>query len=151
MPTKKATADNSTGSFSDFEKQAMKARAKELAAEARAKNKREAGEKVLLDAIAAMPQAEKVLAKKVHQIVSEVAPHLMPKTWYGMPAYATKEDKVVCFFQSGTKYESRYCTLGFTDKANLDEGKMWAAGFALTGLTPEIEQKIAELVKQAVS
>lgn len=147
----KSISAKQPGQFSDFEKQAMKNRAKELAAEARAANKREQGEKAIKDAIAAMPDADKKMAQKVHEIVSEVAPQLMPKTWYGMPAYANKEGKVICFFQSGFKYEVRYCTLGFNDAANLDEGNMWAAGFALKQLTPAEEKRIAELVKKAVS
>jgi uncharacterized protein YdhG (YjbR/CyaY superfamily) len=143
---------NSTAkTFSDFERNAMKQRALELRAEERMSKDRAVGEKAIQDKIAEMPAADQSMAKKVHTIVTSNAPSLMPKTWYGMPAYANKAGKVVCFFQSGAKYESRYCTLGFTDSANLDEGNMWAAGFALVKLTAAEEKKIVELVKKAVS
>jgi uncharacterized protein YdhG (YjbR/CyaY superfamily) len=144
--TATATKGKTSAGFSDFEKAAMKERARELKAEAQ----RADGEKALLAKIAQMPQPDRGLAEGVHAIVTATAPDLSPKTWYGMPAYA-KDGKVVCFFQSGAKYESRYCTFGFQDKANLDEGSMWATTFALTKLTAANESKIRALVKKAVS
>lgn len=144
-----ATKQTQVG-FSDFEKEAMRNRARELKAEQKANRTRAQGEADVQAAIAAMPQPDKDMAKKVHQLVSETAPDLMPKTWYGMPAYANKDGKVVCFFQSGNKYEARYCTLGFNDASNLDDGNMWAASFALVKLTGAEEKKIVELVKKAV-
>lgn len=140
---------NDSGTFSDFEKNAIKDRAKELAAEARASKKKEAGEKIALEAIAAMPKSERDMAQKIHEIVAKVAPDLWPKTWYGMPAYA-KDGKVICFFQSASKFESRYCSFGFNDAANLDEGNMWEVSYALKKITDVEEKKIAELVKKAV-
>jgi uncharacterized protein YdhG (YjbR/CyaY superfamily) len=139
------------GTFSDFERQAMRDRAKELKAEEKMLKNRVEGEKIVLAAIAQMTPDERVLANKIHTIVKTTAPDLLPKTWYGMPAYANKNGKVVCFFQAGTKYESRYCTLGFTDSANLDEGNMWAASFALVKLTEVEEKKIVDLVRKAIS
>lgn len=137
--------------FSDEEREAMKARARELAEEVRAGKNREAGEKVALAAIAAMPEPDRSMAKRIHEIVKENAPKLMPKTWYGMPAYANKDGKVVCFFQSAYKFKYRYATLGFNDEANLDEGAMWPTSFALKKLTAAEEAKIGALVKKAVS
>jgi uncharacterized protein YdhG (YjbR/CyaY superfamily) len=147
----KNTEDTKTGVFSDFERKAMQDRAKELRAEAKAGKNREAGEKAIQDAFTKMSDADRVLGKKVHELVSKTAPGLMPKTWYGMPAYANKDGKVVCFFQAGSKYESRYCTLGFSDSANLDDGSMWSASFALVKLGAAEEKKIIELVKKAIS
>ncbi len=149
MPTSKKSSSNSSV-FSDFELQAMKDRAKELKSEEKSAKKRELGEADVRKAIAQMPEPDQSMAKKVHEIVSKTAPELWPKTWYGMPAYA-KDGKVVCFFQSGHKYESRYCTLGFADKAILDDGNMWPASFALKKLTDVEEQRIIELVNKAVS
>lgn len=130
--------------FSDFEKAAMKERAQELLT-----GKGE-GEAALLAKIAEMPEPDRSMATRVHEIVLKTAPSLTPKTWYGMPAYANKDGKTVCFFQSGHKYKSRYCTFGFSDSAHLDDGSMWATGFALTKLTPVEEARVAELVKKAV-
>jgi uncharacterized protein YdhG (YjbR/CyaY superfamily) len=140
------TARKKSAGFSDFEKAAMKERAAELKAEA----KRADGEKALVAKIAEMPQPDRALAEGVHAIVMATAPDLAPKTWYGMPAYA-RDGKVVCFFQSGAKYESRYCTFGFQDAANLDEGSMWPTTFALTKLTAANEARIRSLVKKAAS
>jgi uncharacterized protein YdhG (YjbR/CyaY superfamily) len=106
------------------------------------------GEEALRIKISEMKEPDRTMAKRVHAIVMASASSLTPKTWYGMPAYA-KNDKVVCFFQSGKKYQSRYCTLGFTDRAHLDAGNMWATGFALKKLTAEVEAKIRALVKKA--
>ena len=103
----------------------------------------------VLEKIAEMPEADRVMAERLHALVKEAAPDLAPRTWYGMPAYA-KDDKVVCFFQSAHKFKSRYATLGFSDTANLDKGAMWPTSFALMELTPAEEKKIAALVKKAV-
>ena len=144
---KRTTATSKT--FSADERAAMKARAQELKAEARANKNRAEGERDLLAAIAAMKGRDRALAKKVHAIVTAAAPDLWPKTWYGMPAYA-KEGKVVCFFKDAGKFESRYATFGFEEAANLDEGAMWPTSFALKDLTAAEEKKIAALVKKAV-
>jgi uncharacterized protein YdhG (YjbR/CyaY superfamily) len=132
--------------FTAEERAAMRERARELKAAA---GKAEAESDVLAK-IAEMPKADRVMAERVHAIVKASAPDLSPKTWYGMPAYA-KDDKVVCFFRSAAKFKSRYATLGFSDKANLDEGDMWPTDFALKKLTAAEEKKIAALVKKAVS
>ncbi|MCC6187671.1 MAG: DUF1801 domain-containing protein [Anaerolineales bacterium] len=129
----------------------MKERAKELKAEARAQQDRAEGEKAVLTKIAEMPEPDRTLAKRVHAIVAASAPALMPKTWYGMPAYANAAGKVVCFFQSAAKFEARYATLGFNDTAKLDDGAMWPTAFALKSLTAAEEARIAALVKKAVS
>lgn len=142
------TPKNFSG-FSDFERDAMRQRAQELRAEAKAKNKRVAGEATIKSAIAEMPEPDKSLAKKVHEIVTKTAPKLLPKTWYGMPAYTNSDDKVICFFQSGHKYKARYCTFGVQDSAKLDDGNMWATSFALIKIGPAEEKKIVELIKKA--
>jgi uncharacterized protein YdhG (YjbR/CyaY superfamily) len=136
--------------FTDEEKAAMKERAKELKAEARANKKKAEGERDLLEKIAEMPEPDRAMAERLHEIITENGPDLWPKTWYGMPAYA-KDGKVVCFFQSAAKFKARYATLGFNDTANLDEGAMWPTAFALKKLTPTEEARIAALVKKAVS
>jgi uncharacterized protein YdhG (YjbR/CyaY superfamily) len=128
--------------FTAEERAAMKERAKEL--------KSAGGEQEVLAKIAEMPQSDRAMAERVHAIVKASAPDLVPRTWYGMPAYA-KDDKVVCFFKSAAKFKSRYATLGFSDKANLDNGVMWPTDFALKKLTAAEEKKIAALVKKAVS
>ncbi len=145
----KKEAQKSEG-FTAEERAAMKERARELKAEARAKKAREEGEKDLLEKIAEMPEADRFMAERIHEIVKANAPDLIPKTWYGMPAYANKEGKVVCFFQAAAKFNTRYATFGFNEDANLDEGSMWPTAFALTDVTPAEERKIAELVKKAV-
>ena len=132
--------------FTAEERAAMKERAKELKAEAQ----RADGESDLLAKIAEMQGPDRAMAKRLHEIIKASAPGLSPKTWYGMPAYA-KEGKVVCFFQSAKKFDSRYATLGFSDEANLDEGAMWATSFALKELSATEEAKISALVKRAVS
>jgi uncharacterized protein YdhG (YjbR/CyaY superfamily) len=132
--------------FTAEERAAMRERAKELKA---ARGKAE-GEADVLAKIAEMPKADRVMAERLHAIVKASAPDLAPRTWYGMPAYA-KDGKVVCFFQSAQKFKSRYATLGFSDRANLDKGEMWPTSFALRELTPAEEKKIAALVKKAVS
>jgi uncharacterized protein YdhG (YjbR/CyaY superfamily) len=140
----------STG-FTAEERAAMKERAKELKAEARANKEKAAGERDVLAKIAKMTAPDRTLAERVHAIVKASAPDLKPKTWYGMPAYANKDDKIVCFFQSAQKFKSRYATLGFNDAANLDEGAVWPTSFALKQLTAAEEAKIAALVKKAVT
>jgi uncharacterized protein YdhG (YjbR/CyaY superfamily) len=136
--------------FTAEERAAVRARARELKAEERASKNRAAGESDLLAAIAAMPEADRTLAERIHVLVTDSAPDLWPKTWYGMPAYA-RNDKVVCFFKSADKFKSRYATLGFSDQASLDDGTMWPTEFALTELTAANEAKIAKLVRKAVS
>src|SRR5215218_7865552 len=132
--------------FTAEERAAMKERAKELKAEAQ----RADGESAVLAKIAEMEGQDRAMAKRLHEIIKSSAPDLSPKTWYGMPAYA-KEGKVVCYFQSAKKFNSRYATLGFNDAANLDEGAMWATSFALKELTATEEAKISALAKKAVS
>jgi uncharacterized protein YdhG (YjbR/CyaY superfamily) len=136
--------------FTDAEQAAMKERAKELKAEARANKNKADGENDLLAKIAEMPEPDRAMAQRLHEIIKASAPALSPKTWYGMPAYA-KDGKVVCFFQSAQKFNSRYATFGFSDTANLDEGAMWSTSFALKELTAAEEKKIVALVKKAVS
>jgi uncharacterized protein YdhG (YjbR/CyaY superfamily) len=114
------------------------------------RNSKMDGESAVLSKIAEMPEPDRAIAKRIHQIVKTTAPNLIPRTWYGMPAYA-KDEKIVCFFQDAAKFKARYATLGFSDKANLDEGAMWATAFALKGLTAAEEARISELVKKAVS
>jgi hypothetical protein len=128
----------------------MKDRAKELKAEARAGKDRAAGESAVLAKIAEMPEPDRSMATRLHQLIKASAPDLSPKTWYGMPAYA-KEGKVVCFFTPASKFKERYATFGFNATANLDEGNMWPTSFALQELTAAEEARIGALVKQAVS
>ena len=136
--------------FTDEERAAMKERAQELKAEARANKDKAEGENAVLAKIAGMPEPDRAMAKRLHAIIKASAPALSPKTWYGMPAYA-KDDKVVCFFQSAQKFKTRYATFGFSDAANLDEGAMWPTSFALKELTAAEEARIRALVKKAVS
>jgi uncharacterized protein YdhG (YjbR/CyaY superfamily) len=140
----------STQGFTAEEKAAMRNRAKELKAEERANKNRAEGESAALAAIAEMPEPDRVMAQRIHEIITASAPDLWPKTWYGMPAYA-RDGKIVCFFQAAAKFNARYATLGFNDTANLDEGGMWPTAFALTELTAAEEERISALVKQAVS
>jgi uncharacterized protein YdhG (YjbR/CyaY superfamily) len=140
----------STG-FTAEERAAMKERAKELKAEARANKEKAAGERDVLAKIAEMRGPDRAIAKRLHALVKASAPNLSPKTWYGMPAYANKDGKVVCYFTPADKFKSRYATLGFNDAANLDKGAMWPTSFALKELTAAEEVKIAALVKKAVS
>ena len=145
-----AAAGTTSKGFTEDERAAMKARAQELKAEARANKNRADGERDLLAAIAAMKEPDRAMAERLHAIVAATAPALWPKTWYGMPAYA-KDGKVVCFFKSAEKFNSRYATFGFEEAANLDDGAMWPTSFALKELTAADEKKIAALVKQAAS
>jgi uncharacterized protein YdhG (YjbR/CyaY superfamily) len=139
-----------TQGFAAEERAAMKERAKELKAEARANKSRAEGESDVLAKIAEMPEPERAMARRLHAIITASAPVLSPKLWYGMPAY-TKDGKIVCFFQSAQKFDTRYATLGFNDTANLDEGAMWPTAFALKELTAAEEERIGALVKKAVS
>ena len=149
--SKSATAigDTSKG-FTDEERAAMKERAQELKAEARAEKDKAEGESAVLAKIAEMQGPDRALAERLHAIIKARAPALSPKTWYGMPAYA-KDGKVVCFYQSAQKFNARYATFGFNDTANLDEGAMWPTSFALKELTATEEAEIGALVKKAVS
>jgi uncharacterized protein YdhG (YjbR/CyaY superfamily) len=148
-PSKSTTKKSNV--WTDEEKAAMKAIANERKAEERAKNDRAAGESVALEAIEAMQEPDRSMAKRIHEIIKASAPTLMPKTWYGMPAYANPGGNVVCFFQTGQKFKTRYSTLGFNNDAKLDEGNMWPVAFALIELTAAEEARIAALVKKAVS
>jgi uncharacterized protein YdhG (YjbR/CyaY superfamily) len=139
-----------TTSFTAAEQAAMKSRAQELKAEARSNKDKAEGEHAALAAIATMQESDRVIAERIHAIVQETAPNLWSKTWYGMPAY-TRDGKVVCFFKSAEKFNSRYATLGFEEAAKLDEGAMWPTSYALTELTAADEKKIAALVKKAAS
>ncbi len=146
----KKSVQKSNG-FTDEEKAAMKERAQELKAEARAGKNRAEGEKAILAAIGAMKDPnDRSMGKRIHEIVTAAAPELMPKTWYGMPAYANAEGKVICFFQGASKFGVRYATFGFQPDAMIDDGNMWAASFALIKLTPAEEKQIVALVKKAV-
>ena len=146
MSAKKPSAATKSAGFSAEEKAAMRERARELKAEAQKAD----GEAALLAKVAEMKGSDRAMAQKLHAIVKKNAPGLVPKTWYGMPAYA-KDGKVLCFFQGADKFGVRYASFGFTDEANLDDGPMWPTYFALKELTPAVEKRIASLVKQAVS
>ena len=154
----KSAAKKTTGSatkttakgFTADERAAMKERAKELKAEARADKDKAEGESAVLAKIAEMPESDRTLGERLHALIKASAPALSPRLWYGMPAYA-KDGKVVCFFQSAQKFKTRYATLGFSDEANLDEGAMWPVAYALQELTAADEARIGALVKKAVS
>jgi uncharacterized protein YdhG (YjbR/CyaY superfamily) len=146
-PEKDTKASAKSTGFTAEERAAMKERAQELKAEAR----RADGEKGLLAKIAEMPEPDRAMAERLHAIITASAPDLSPKTWYGMPAYANKDGKVVCYFTAASKFKERYATLGFNDTANLDEGNMWPTSFALKDLTAAEEAKIEALVRKAVS
>jgi uncharacterized protein YdhG (YjbR/CyaY superfamily) len=143
------TVSKKSKGFTDEERAAMKERAQELKAEARASKNKADGERDVLAKIAEMQEPDRAMAERLHAIIKAGAPGLSPRTWYGMPAYA-KDGKVVCFFQSAHKFKTRYATLGFSDKANLDQGAMWPTAFALTELTADDEARVAALVKKAV-
>jgi len=146
---KRTTTRGASDGFTADERAAMKARAQELKAEARANRSRADGERDVLAKIAEMRGSDRAMAERLHAIVTANAPTLSPKTWYGMPAYA-KDGKVVCFFQSAEKFDARYATFGFSDQANLDAGSMWPTSFALKELTAADEAKIVRLVKKSV-
>jgi uncharacterized protein YdhG (YjbR/CyaY superfamily) len=141
--TSRRTSTSSKG-FTAEERAAMRERARELKAEAAKAD----GEKALMEKIGEMTGKDREMADRVHSIVMAAAPELMPKTWYGMPAYA-KDGKILCFFQAASKFDSRYATFGFSDEAKLDQGPMWATSWALTDITPAEEKKITALVKKA--
>ena len=140
-----------TDGLSQEEREAVKDRAKELRAEAKAGKNRAAGDKAIRDAIAELEGDDKALAEGFYRVVSDVAPQLMPKTYYGMPAFANGEGKVVVFMQPAGKFKTRYSTIGFEDRANLDDGDMWPIGFAVPRWTPAIEARLSELVAAAVA
>ena len=148
--TQMKTKSKKTDGFTDAEKAAMQERAKELKAEKQGKKKAD-GESDLLAKIAEMPEPDRGMATQLHEIMKANASGLSPKTWYGMPAYANEEGKVVCFFQSAAKFNARYATFGFQDTANLDDGNFWPTSFALKELTDSVEAKIIALVQQAGS
>ena len=154
-PQKSAKGATATGKaskgFTDEERAAMKERAQELKAEARRSRDKADGERDLLAKVAGMPEPDRAMAKRLHAIIKASAPDLSPKTWYGMPAYANENGKVVCYFTPASKFKSRYATFGFNDDANLDEGAMWPTSFALSELTAAEEARIGALVKKAVS
>jgi uncharacterized protein YdhG (YjbR/CyaY superfamily) len=135
--------------LSKEERDAVKDRAKELREEAKAGKNREAGEKAVAKAIAGMPESDAAIAGRIHELVTEHAPQLTPKTWYGQPAYANKDGKVILFVQNAAKFKTRYSTLGFSEDAALDDGELWPTSFAVTTLTPAVEKTIAELILRA--
>ena len=150
----KDTAKNSgaeSGGFSAGERAAMKERAAELRAEGKKGAKQAEGLQAVLDKIAEMGPDDRVLAERVHVTVTATAPELLPKTWYGMPAYADADGKVVVFFQDAGKFKYRYSTLGFQESAHLDDGDMWPVSYALVKWSPAVEKKVVELVKAAIS
>jgi uncharacterized protein YdhG (YjbR/CyaY superfamily) len=152
MATKQKAAKRTgaaAGGFTQEEKAAMRERAEELKRSKRGARAAEE-EQAVLDKMAAMPDADRIMAERIHALVKAAAPHLSPKLWYGMPSYY-KDGKVVCFFQDANKFKARYATFGFNEAANLDEGNMWPTSYALTRLTAAEEQRIAELVKRAAS
>lgn len=140
----RTTATKANG-FTAEERAAMRERATELRAQARANKTRQTGERAVLDKIAEMPEPDRSMAERIHASVTAAAPDLWPKTWYGMPAYATKDGKVVCYFTPASKFNERYATFGFNAEANLDDGNMWPTSFALTKLTEGEEQRLATL------
>jgi uncharacterized protein YdhG (YjbR/CyaY superfamily) len=151
MPDTKTSARRNapkSKSFTDDEKAAMRERARELKAESKSRDARAEGERDLLAKIADMPPADRSMAERIHAVVTANAPDLVPKTWYGMPAYA-RNGKVVCFFKPASKFETRYATFGFEDEARVDDGTMWPTSFGLMELTPADEARIAALVKKA--
>jgi uncharacterized protein YdhG (YjbR/CyaY superfamily) len=150
MDQKKNTTSKGSSGFTAEERAAMKERAKELKAEARASKEKADGESAVLEKLAEMPEPDRSMGQRLHEIITASAPDLTPRTWYGMPAY-TKDGKVVCFFQNAAKFSTRYSTLGFNDTANIDEGSMWPTAYALTELNAENEAKITALIKKAVS
>ena len=157
MPATKSTTKKRGGTrtasadvWTDEEKAAMQEHAREMKANAKRGANRAAGEADVLAKIAEMPPSDRAIAQRFHEIVKETAPDLVPRTWYGMPAY-TRDGKNVCFFQAADKFKARYATIGFDEAANLDEGDIWPTSWALTELTPTAEAKIAELVKKAIS
>ncbi len=144
MPTKSTAAGRKSRGFTDEEKAAMRERAQEM------KGAETDGESAVLAKIAGMQESDRAMAKRLHSIIKSNAPTLKPKTWYGMPAYANQDGKIICFFQDARKFKSRYATLGFGDRANLDEGHMWPVAYALTELTATEEARLIALLKKAI-
>lgn len=149
MPTR--SAENTSDGFSAEERAAMKERAAELRAEGKSGGKKADGLQAVLDRIADMPPEDRALAERVHIAVTTTAPDLSPKTWYGMPAYANADGKIVVFFQDAAKFSYRYATLGFQDAAHIDDGDLWPVSYALQKWTPAVEKKVVALVRAAVS
>jgi uncharacterized protein YdhG (YjbR/CyaY superfamily) len=149
VPTK--NAKNESAGFSAEERAAMKERVEELRAEGKQGAKKADGVQAVLDKIAEMAPEDRALAERVHMTVTAAAPDLAPKTWYGMPAYANADGKIVVFFQDSGKFNYRYSTVGFMEAANLDEGDLWPVSYALTKWSPAVEKRIAALVKAAIS
>jgi uncharacterized protein YdhG (YjbR/CyaY superfamily) len=147
----KSTADagKPAGGFTEEEREAMKARIQEMKEEARSDKNRADGTRAVVAALAKMPEADRALGERLHAIISAGAPSLVPKLWYGMPAYATSGGKIVCFFQGAAKFKTRYATFAFMHEAKLDEGAMWPTGFAVTGIAAAEEARIVALLKKA--
>ena len=142
---------DTSGGLSAEERDAVKQRAKELREQEKAGKNRAAGDKAVLEAIAEMEPADRSLAEGLYKVVTEVAPDLVPKTYYGMPGFANAEGKIVVFIQAAAKFKTRYATIGFEDRANLDDGDLWPIGYAIRNWTPAVEQKVTELVRKAIS
>ena len=141
---------DTSGGLSAEERDAVKQRAKELREQEKAGKNRAAGEQAVQEAIAQMEPDDRVLAEGLHEVVTEVAPDLVPKTYYGMPAYANAEGKIVVFIQAASKFKTRYATIGFEDRAALDDGDLWPIGYAVRNWTPAVKQRVTELVRKAV-
>lgn len=146
-----STTTKKTDGFSEAERAAMKARAQELKAQGRSGQKKADNEQAVLEAIGEMPDADRAIAERIHALVTANAPELLPRTWYGMPAYAQPDGKLICFFKAASKFDGRYAMLGFEDAAALDEGPMWPVVFAIVEWTPAVEKKVVALVKTAVA
>jgi uncharacterized protein YdhG (YjbR/CyaY superfamily) len=146
-----STTTKKTDGFSEAERAAMRARAQELKAQGRSGEKKADNERAVLDAIAEMPDADRMLAERIHALVTENAPELLPKTWYGMPAYAQTDGKLICFFKAASKFDGRYAMLGFEDAATLDDGPMWPVVYAIVEWNPAVEKKVVSLVKTTVA
>jgi uncharacterized protein YdhG (YjbR/CyaY superfamily) len=144
------TTKSDSGGFSETERAAMKARAQELKAQGRSGQKKADNEQAVLDAIGEMPDADRAIAERIHALVTANAPELLPKTWYGFPAYAQPDGKLICFFKAASKFDGRYAMLGFEDAAALDDGPMWPVVFAIVEWTPAVEKKIVALVETAI-
>jgi uncharacterized protein YdhG (YjbR/CyaY superfamily) len=145
------TTKSGSGGFSAAERAAMKARAQELKSQGRSGQKKADNAQAVLDAIGEMPNADRAIAERIHALVTANAPELLPRTWYGMPAYAQPDGKLICFFKAASKFEGRYAMLGFEDSAALDDGPMWPVVFAIVEWTPAVEKKVVALVKTAVA
>jgi uncharacterized protein YdhG (YjbR/CyaY superfamily) len=145
------TKKSGSGGFSEAERSAMRARAQELKAQGRSGQKKADNEQAVLDAIAEMPTTDRAIAERIHALVTSNAPDLLPRTWYGMPAYGREDGKLICFFKAASKFDGRYAMLGFEDAAALDEGPMWPVVFAIVEWNSAVEKKVVALVKTAVA